>query len=228
MMKTAAQLFDFEERESPSPFVRGVWRTTSVPDEGFISVATWASEIVVTRREERTWMTVRGPETRASVSPIPVDAEFIGIRFAPGTFMPSLPPSQLVDRSVDLPAYDDRSFRLDGSVWSCPEFDDVEMFVDRLVRSELLVLDPIAAAALAGGDVDVRERSVQRRIARATGVTRRLIAQIERAQQAADLLMRRTSIADVVWDTGYADQAHLTRSMRRFIGQTPATIVRST
>lgn len=227
MMKTATQLFDFEERESPSPFVRDVWRTTSVPDERFISVATWNWEIVFTRQENRTWMTVRGPETRASVSPIPVDAEFIGIRFAPGTFIPSLPPSELVDRPLDLPAYDARSFRLNGSVWACPEFDDVDMFVDRLVRNELLVIDPIAAAALAGGDVDVRERSVQRRIARATGVTRRLIAQIERAQRAVDMLMRGVSIADVVWDTGYADQAHLTRSMRRFIGQTPATIVRS-
>jgi transcriptional regulator GlxA family with amidase domain len=33
-------------------------------------------------------------------------------------------------------------------------------------------------------------------------------------------------LADVAVDTGYFDQAHLTRSLRHFIGQTPAQIAR--
>jgi AraC-like DNA-binding protein len=95
------------------------------------------------------------------------------------------------------------------------------------VAADLLVFDPIAAAALDGGEVDHSERSVQRRVARATGLSRRLIAQIERAEAAAAMLMNGSSIGDVVSDLRYADQAHLTRSVRRFIGQTPSEIVRS-
>jgi AraC-like DNA-binding protein len=33
------------------------------------------------------------------------------------------------------------------------------------------------------------------------------------------------SILDTVYQAGYFDQAHLTRSLRRFIGQTPAQLM---
>ena len=48
--------------------------------------------------------------------------------------------------------------------------------------------------------------------------------QIERARLAAILLREEVSILDVVSRLGYFDQAHLTRSLRRFIGETPAKI----
>jgi hypothetical protein len=226
-MKTAAQLFDIEVRTALHPLVREVWRTTSVPEARFISVATPDWEIAITRQDERAWVTVRGPETSASISPIPRGAEFIGIRFARGAFMPTLPPSRLVDDSLELPSPERRSFWLEGAAWELPRFDDLHAFVSRLVAADLLVFDPIAAAALDGGEVDHSERSVQRRVARATGLSRRLIAQIERAEAAAAMLMNGSSIGDVVSDLRYADQAHLTRSVRRFIGQTPSEIVRS-
>jgi len=35
------------------------------------------------------------------------------------------------------------------------------------------------------------------------------------------------SILDVAHKAGYYDQAHLTRSLQRFIGQTPAQILRA-
>jgi AraC-like DNA-binding protein len=60
----------------------------------------------------------------------------------------------------------------------------------------------------------------------ATGMTRSTIRQIERARHATDLLQRGASILHVAHDLGYADQAHLTRSMTRFIGQTPAQVAR--
>jgi methylphosphotriester-DNA--protein-cysteine methyltransferase len=59
-----------------------------------------------------------------------------------------------------------------------------------------------------------------------TGLTHKSIQQIERAQQAVSLLERGVSILDAVHEVGYADQPHLTRALRRFIGQTPAQIAR--
>jgi methylphosphotriester-DNA--protein-cysteine methyltransferase len=50
------------------------------------------------------------------------------------------------------------------------------------------------------------------------------LEQIERAQQAAALLEQGVSLLDVVYQVGYADQPHMTRSLKRFIGQTPAQI----
>jgi len=61
----------------------------------------------------------------------------------------------------------------------------------------------------------------------ATGVTHSTIRQIERARHATNLLKQGAAIFDAVHEAGYYDQAHLTRSLKRLIGQTPAQIRRA-
>jgi hypothetical protein len=178
---------------------------------------------VVTTQRDLTQLTVRGPETRATVTPIPADAEFFGIVFSLGTFMPAMPPAGLVDRATTLPATPS-SVWLDGAPWEIPSPGNADVFVDRLVRQGLIVRDPVVAESFQG-DVDgVSTRTLQRRVARATGLTRRTIRQIARAEQAVEALGRGLSPLDVALLLGYADQAHLTRSLQRFIGQTPAQV----
>ena len=53
------------------------------------------------------------------------------------------------------------------------------------------------------------------------------LRQIERARYATQLLKRGVAIADAVHEAGYFDQAHLTRSVKRLIGLTPAGIARN-
>jgi methylphosphotriester-DNA--protein-cysteine methyltransferase len=65
---------------------------------------------------------------------------------------------------------------------------------------------------------------VQYRFLHATGLTNKTIHQITRARQAYDLLWRGVSILDTVAEAGYADQPHLTKSLKRYFGQTPAQI----
>jgi methylphosphotriester-DNA--protein-cysteine methyltransferase len=65
---------------------------------------------------------------------------------------------------------------------------------------------------------------VQRRFLRATGLTHGAVSQIERAHRAVALLRQGVSILDTVERAGYADQPHLTRSLKRLIGQTPAQL----
>ena len=57
-------------------------------------------------------------------------------------------------------------------------------------------------------------------------MTQATIRQIERARRATTLLLEGNSIADVTYALGYYDQAHLTRSLKHFAGQTPAQIGR--
>ena len=225
-MERAARLFAFDERPSDSLYVSSFWATTSVPDPSFMSTAASGWEMVVTRQTSGIRMTVRGPETYASPAGIPVAADFFGIRFTSGTFMPDIPLRRLVDRDVDLPPAGANAFWLDGWRWRFPDFDDADDFVERLVRRGLLVHDDVAAAALRGDVADLSARSVQRRIVRATGLPHRTIRSIDRAQQAVGLLDEGHSIGETIWRTGYADQAHMTRALRRFAGQTPAQIAR--
>jgi hypothetical protein len=223
-MKRAAELFTIEVRPSRSAFVEQVWRARSEPEESFISVAASHWEMVVTRQGAEARLTVRGPETKATIVSIPQDAEFFGIRFSLGTFMPGLGPAQLVDRTVTLPPAAASSFWLHGSAWGLPGPADAEAFVDRLAGAGLLVHDAVASAAAEAHVPDLSPRSQERRVARATGLTRGAIRQIRRAEAAVDLLARGVPAVDVVGRAGYADQSHLTRSLRRFVGQTPARI----
>jgi AraC-like DNA-binding protein len=67
-------------------------------------------------------------------------------------------------------------------------------------------------------------RALQYRFVRATGLSQKAIQQIERAHYAAHLLEQGGSIVDIVHRAGYFDQSHLTNSMKRFLGQTPAQL----
>ena len=224
VMKRAAELFAVETRSSRSPLVEETWQARSEPEESFISVAATHWEMVVTQQRGAAWLTVRGPETRATIVPIPQDAEFFGIQFSIGTFMPGLPPARLVDRTVTLPAATRRSFRLDGSAWELPRPDTAEVFVDRLVRAGLLVHDPVAAEAARGNVEGFSTRSLERRVVRATGLSRGAIGRIRRAERAVELLSRGVPASEAARRTGYADQPHLTRSLGRLVGQTPSQI----
>lgn len=224
VVKRAVELFAIEDRPSRSPFVEEMWWARSEPEDAFISVAASHWEMCVTRQRGSAWLTVRGPHTEATITPIPADAEFFGIRFSLGTYMPNVPPARLVDRALTLPQANGSSFWLDRSVWELPDPDNADLFVDRLVRAGLLVHDRVASTVLRGGFDGLSTRSVQRRVARATGMTQGVIRQIRRAERAVELLSAGVPACDAARQAGYADQAHLTRSLKRFVGQTPSQI----
>lgn len=218
-------LITFEDRPSDSPVVERVWRSQSDRAGTFLSMATCHWVMVVTRLGGRTFLTVRGPETRATSAECPADGEWIGVHFKLGTYMPLLPTGILRDRNdVTLPTASGRSFLLDGSAWEYPSFENAETFVRRLVQRKLVAIDPHAQDIVRGERPPRSRRTDQRRVLRATGMTHATIRQIQRARRATILLQRGAPIADVAYDAGYYDQAHLTRSLRRFVGQTPAEI----
>lgn len=217
-------VFNIESRLSDSPLVETVWRNQSNEAGPFISIASSHMEMILAQHDGKTYFTVRGPETQPTVAFCPPDGEWLGIRFKHGVFMPHLPVIELVDGEVALPQSSSRSFWLHSSTWEFPTFDNVETFVNQLAKEEILVRDPIVESTLLGRSTDLSPRSVQRRFLRSTGLTHGTLSQIERAHFAVALLRQGFSILDTVERAGYADQPHLTRSLKRLIGLTPAQI----
>ena len=216
-----------EDRPSDSPFVERIWRAHSEGASPFLSIAESRSEMVVTRHHGKLTLTVRGPETKATpLGDCPADSEWLGIRLKPGAFLLPLPARTLVDATVTLPHATGQSFWRGGSVWQFPNYDNADTFVAWLMRQGLLLREPIVGEALQGRLKDLSLRSVQRRFVQSTGVTQGTIRQIERARYATLLLQQGISIVDTIVEAGYFDQAHLTRSIKYFIGQTPAQILR--
>jgi AraC-like DNA-binding protein len=217
----------FDDRPSDSPLVERVWRSRSDRGGPFLSIAESRFEMCVTRRRGRTCITMRGPETKASQAECPPDGEWLGIRFKVGTFMPGLTPGEVRDRrDATLPEASSRAFWLEGSAWEYPDFENADTFVARLVRRGLLVRDPIVDDVLRRQVRPHAIRSAQRHFLRATGLSHRDVAQIERARHAVTLLRQGVPILDVVHAAGYYDQADLTRALRLRVGQTPGEVRR--
>jgi AraC-like DNA-binding protein len=225
-MRHKSDFFHLEDRDSDHPIVEKVWRCHNDRADTFLSVAANSFEMVITRLRGRNFVTLRGPETVATPVDCPVNGQWVGIRFKPGTFMPRFLPGSLRDHNdVTLWPATGRSFWLNGSALEYPSFDNAESLVKRLAKSEILSRDPIVEDTLLRHPRALSLRSAQRHFLRSTGVTYATFRQIERARYATILLREGVPILDVVSRLGYFDQAHLTRSFRRFIGEAPAKIM---
>lgn len=218
----------FEGRTSDSPYIAMIWRGRN--GDHYTPVVCPADEnwnLLFTRYQGKLSVQIEGPLTKALAKVQPPEAEWLVIKFTLGTFMPTLTVGDLIDgNGLLLPEVSNQTFWLDDQYWQFPDYDNVETFVDWLVRREVIVRDPVIPAALGDQPQPLSDRTVRRRFLRATGLTQGAIRQIERAKQALTLLEHGTPILDAVDLAGYADQPHLTRSLKHYTGMTPAQILR--
>jgi AraC-like DNA-binding protein len=217
--------FTVKNQESVSPLVETVWRSQSEQAGSFTSLAVSVSELVITRTPGTTTVMMRGPEAKATIAHGPANAEFFGITFKLGVYLPALPPTYLLDRHAMLSTIGD-TFWLNDHALPIPGAGDADAFVERLVRLGLLRSEPTVEPLVRNefferlGTV----RTLQRRFVQATGLSHRAVQSIERARRAVVLLEAGTAIPDVVHDLGYTDQPHLTKMLRHLVGRTPARI----
>jgi hypothetical protein len=181
--------------------------------------------MVCVRYQHNVKLLVVGPWTTAGRVSYLEGAEILWVKFQPGTFMPHLPMRNFLDTETMLPQASDQSFWLAGDVWQFPDEENIETFLDRLVRKEVLVRDPLVVSVLQGHPHEMSPRTVRHRFLQATGLSQSHMCQVERAKRAAELLRQGISIADTVYEAGYFDQPHLTRSLKQWIGSTPAQLV---
>jgi hypothetical protein len=217
----------YEERWSDSPYIETVIHGHTISDDAVIRPAESHWHMVFIKHRGRVKPIIAGPLTTAGVASWQDGAEILWIKFKAGTFMPKLPFKHLLDKETPLPEATSQSFWLHGSAWQVPDFEDVEAFVDRLVRREAVVHDPVVKAMLHEQLPDMSPRTMRHRFLQATGLSQTQLRQIERAKRAEALLQQGVSVADTIYQTGYFDQPHLTKSLKQWIGHTPAQIMRS-
>jgi AraC-like DNA-binding protein len=101
---------------------------------------------------------------------------------------------------------------------------------DRRVLAAVHALGVTARGAEVAEAVGVSERALRRHLVHAVGAGPRQLHRVRRFQRFLrrldPLAARRTSLAGVAADLGYADQSHLGRECRRLSGSSPAALVR--
>jgi hypothetical protein len=215
-----------EQRPSDSPYVGTITRGHTLNAATVIRPAECHWHMVIVKHQGHARLLVVGPWSNAGVTTYGEGAEILWIQFTLGAFMPHLPTKDFLNSETVLPGAAANSFWLRSSAWQLPDYENADTFVDRLAREDVLVRDPVVDAALRGRPQELSPRTMRHRFRQATGLTRGHIRQVERAQRAAALLRQGAPILDTVFDLGYFDQPHLTRSLKQWVGYTPAQLAR--
>jgi hypothetical protein len=215
---------EMDVRPSDDPLVDCVWRGRATGGGSLNSVASSHWHLVVSEERGQVDVSVHGPESRPMSASLPPEGTWVGIRFRLGVMLQGVPIPSLVDSGIVLPGASHRSFWWLGGTWERPTYGNAESLVARLAREELIGREPLVGDALKGAAGPVSLRTQQRRFHLATGLAPRTVRQIERARRAAVRLREGATPADVTHELGYYDQPHLTRSLRRYLGRTPAEL----
>lgn len=189
---------------------------------------------------------VAGPDTRAWMTTLPPGEVLHGLRFQPGRAprLLGVPADDLRDQRVDLADLWGRQAVRDLTLANrAREHPDallelarrrsdrgtaedrvVETLIRRIIRHgpEAARVGPVARALGLG------ERQVRRRFTRAVGygpATFLRVVRLDRARAVARARPR-LGLADVAFEAGYADQAHLSRDSRDLAGMTASSLLR--
>lgn len=214
----------YADRTSSSPYVDLIMHGQILQNTTHIRPATNHWHMVFSNHEGKLTPLLVGPWTTSGEASMPEGAEIMWVRFKVGTYFRQMPTRKLVDTELLLPDARRNTFWFNSTTWEIPDFENVDTFLAKLAQEDILMTDPIVDAALKGQLVDASPRTVRHRFLQSTGLSQGQIIQLERAQQAMSLLEQGTPILDVVDQVGYSDQPHLTRSLKRFIGFTPAQV----
>ena len=190
--------------------------------------------------EQNSGVLVAGPDTAAVPHRTPPVTVLLGVRFWPWAGGPvlGLPLSELRDQRVDLASIRPADAKripgtltpelalasltdLAGRLVADSETDDVIVGTTRLLRDPRLRVERVAEEA------GISMRQLRRRCDAAVGYGPKTLQRVLKFQR----FVRRvdaghTDFASLAADTGYADQAHLTRECAQLAGVTPAVLAR--
>jgi AraC-like DNA-binding protein len=215
----------YEERTPDSPHLGSVWQARAVRDERYLVPAVEYWDLWFARRPDGEEVAgISGPTLGHRWVRSAVGEHSWGVQLRAHVAVPVASKRLLLGGEQPLPVTDG-TVTIGGHDVAFPEFADLEAFVDRLLDLGVVRADDEVRRALDGDETGYSERHWQRQVRETTGLTRKQIAQLARAREAFALLMEGVAPADCAARCGFSDQAHLTRSLRAFHGQTPARIL---
>jgi hypothetical protein len=219
-------LYETQTRPVDSPYLTSITSLRFTAEGQTLMQPDGCWDIAILRRRETVEVLRTGLTTRPVVYEHSAGDETLVISFKPSAFMPLMPGEVMRDEGVVLEKFGRGSFWLGTDVRDIPNFENADVFVEHLVRQEIVQSNDIVASVLEGQPRAMSERTMQRHFLRTTGLTYKSFTLIERAQQAVVLLRMGRPALDVAFALGYTDQAHMINSLRAIMGQTPGQIAR--
>ena len=192
---------------------------------------------------------VVGPWTESFVADLAAGTTIVGVRFHPGRApgLLGIPADTLLNQSVPLDAISraplrdrlsciadepdlatKRSALIAGLFHSLPNRSPIDHPVSAAIR--WLARDANGHVQQLSDWIGLSSRQLQRRFSSAVGYGPKTFHSILRFQRVLNLASGEPNgktLADLALQAGYADQAHMTREVRRFSGTPPKQVLRS-
>lgn len=215
----------YEEYHPDSPVLECVWQAQATKDERYLVPAVEYWDLWFARSPGGELLAgLSGPTLGHRWVRSTIGEHSWGVQLKAHVVLPGVSKQLLLGGEPQL-VVEAGNVTLAQHIVPFPEFADLEAFADRLLELDVLRCDGDVRRMVSGDDAGYSERHRQRRVRDATGLTRKQIEQLSRAREAFSLLLQGVPPIECAALCGFADQAHLTRSLRVFHGQTPAQVL---
>ncbi|HET6746520.1 MAG TPA: helix-turn-helix domain-containing protein [Candidatus Saccharimonadales bacterium] len=206
-------------RPSSHPLIDRVWHTKNIEDGVYVATPDCAWDLLALELEDGSrHMMLAGQQTTFLRVPYRAGTSAVVISFDASAYLAGMKGDELLDATVMLPNMDRDHFVLLGRVFRFPNYDEAEELAQAMVEAGILKQDDVVASILSGEPRAMSSRTMQRHFHDVTGISRKGLEKISRAQEAVKLLQTGTASAEVAAEVGYTDQAHLTKDLKNIMG----------
>jgi methylphosphotriester-DNA--protein-cysteine methyltransferase len=123
-----------------------------------------------------------------------------------------------------LPADSNGRFQFEGTLLQFPDFNNAEQLIEQM--HDLGYISGKVINSQEFPKQGMSSKSYYRFIKRSTGLSPYKLHQLQRMAEAFHLLRQGVPPATVAAELGFADQAHLHRAVKQFLGHTPKELLR--
>jgi hypothetical protein len=215
---------NWRERTSDLESIASVWSCNASEITPRTVLADPGVSIILVKSKDSAKIVLRGPETKPRNEHYMPGYIWTGIRLRPGMHLKNFPAQQYLDCSRSLSSDRHGRFQFEGTWLQFPDFNNAE----RLVK-QMYDLGYISGKVLNNQEFPrqgMSSKSYSRFIKRNTGLSPYKLHQLQRITAAFHLLRLGMPAAAVASELGFADQAHLHRAAKQFLGHTPKELLR--
>jgi len=206
----------WRERLSYSPFVESVWKCNAPVTTSRTVIADPSISISLVESGGKAQVIISGPVTKPYRVPLPAGYVRTTIRLKPAVFLKGFSTYELRGNPLIFPADSQARFWFKGICFQFPGFNQAELLINDLFKWDCLSRADLRRDGRASSD-----RTYSRHVQSITGLSPYQLYQLQRMHTALRLLRQGVPPADVAIELGFADQSHLTRASKQFLGYTP-------
>lgn len=189
------------------------WQAQTTEQETALIIPDGCNDVILKRRKHRAPKWIISPLQGSSLDAmLEADTEMFGFRLQPGT---QIQKSALLQQLHRVSYNEDDGAQLINNY--CAQHAHITEALQTLKSREISV-------SSAAKELTLNQRGLQRLIKQETGKTPLFWIRLAKVRRAARAIIEGMPLGDCAFANGFADQAHMTREVKHWLGTTPSKL----